>query len=63
MIIYEGLVRVTNALYDEFCKRYGKIIKKSVVTDFLCRIDDLREVNDDYVGYLHDFVMDNNLWA
>ena len=58
---YERLIRVTKALYREFCKVYGNIISIDVVKEFLNQVDDLREVNENYVGYLYDYVVDYNL--
>ena len=60
-MIYQGLINVTNLLFEEFCKVYGNIISKKVVVDFLSQVDDLREVNEKYVGYLYDYVVDFNL--
>lgn len=62
-MIYNGLINLANLLYKEFCKVYGEIITKDVVMDFLNQVDDLRMVNEKYVEYLHDYVMDFNLWA
>ena len=53
--------RMANLLYSEFCKVYGNIISKDVVKDFLNQVDDLREVNEKFVGYLMDYVLDFNL--
>ena len=60
-MIYQGLVNITNLLFEEFCKVYGKIISKNVVVEFLSKVDDLREVNERYVDYLYDYVVDFNL--
>ena len=60
-MIYNGLINLTNLLFKEFCKVYGNIISKDVVLEFLSQVDDLREVNEKYVGYLYDYVLDFNL--
>ena len=60
-MICKGLVSMTNLLFEEFCKVYGAIISKDVVVEFLSRLDDLREVNEKYVDYLYDYVVDFNL--
>lgn len=60
-MIYKALIKLTNLLYKEFCNRYGNIISKDVVKEFLGNVDDLREVNAEYVDYLYDYVTDYNL--
>ena len=55
------LTKMANLLYSEFCKVYGNIISKDVVKEFLNQVDDLREVNEKFVGYLMDYVLDFNL--
>ena len=60
-MIYQGLINLTNLLFEEFCKVYGEIISKDVVIEFLSKVDDLREVNEKYVGYLYDYVVEFNL--
>ena len=62
-MIYQALSNLTNLLYKEFCKTYGEIITKDVVVEFLNRLDDLRLVGPEYVKYLHDYVMDFDLWG
>lgn len=52
-----------NLLFTEFVKKYGNIIEKDVVREFINRLDDLRELSEKYVDYLFDYVMDFNLWA
>jgi hypothetical protein len=54
-------INLARALYDRFCKVYGKIIGFGVVVKFLRQVDDLREVNEKYVDYLYDYVVDYNL--
>lgn len=58
--IFESL---QNLLHEEFCRKYGDIVSKDVVADFLSRIDDFRMVTEKYVDYLYDYVMDFNLWG
>lgn len=58
-----AFTNVERALYREFCEKYGEIITLDDVRSFLNRLDDLREVNENYVGYLFDYVTDFNLWA
>jgi len=47
---------IVNLLFTEFVKKYGNIIEKDVVREFINRLDDLRELSEKYV-------MDFNLWA
>ena len=54
---------IVNLLFTEFVKKYGNIIDKDVVREFINRLDDLRELSSKYVDYLFDYVMDFNLWA
>jgi hypothetical protein len=54
---------IVNLLFTEFVKKYGNIIEKDVVREFINRLDDLRELSEKYVDYLFDYVMDFNLWA
>lgn len=58
--IFQNLLEL---LYSEFCKKYGDIITKDVVSEFLGRLDDFRLVSEKYVDYLYDYVMDFNLWG
>lgn len=54
---------IVNLLFTEFVKKYGNIIEKDVVREFINRLDDLRELSEKYVDYLFDYVMDFNLWG
>lgn len=54
---------VTSLLFEEFCKKYGNIIEKDVVSQFVNRLDDLRLISEKYVDYLYDYVMDFDLWG
>ena len=54
---------IVNLLFTEFVKKYGNIIEKDVVREFINRLDDLRELSETYVDYLFDYAMDFNLWA
>lgn len=58
---YNKFFKVARVLFKEFCKVYGNIISFDVVVEFLNQVDDLREVNEKYVDYLSDYVVDNNL--
>lgn len=60
-MIYQGLINLASLLFEEFCKVYGNAISKDVVVEFLSKVDDLREVNEKYIGYLYDYVVDFNL--
>ena len=54
---------LTTLLFKKFVEKFGNIVSRNTVKDFLSQVDDLREVNETYVDYLHDYVMDLDLWA
>ena len=50
-------------LYEHFQKKYGGYvcIDQEICTLYLATLDDLREVNEQHVDYLYDWVLANNL--
>lgn len=54
-------INLARALYDRFCRVYGKVITFGVVVKFLNQVDDLREVNEKYADFLYDYAEEKNL--